>query len=594
MRERFFKKLIISVIAIFISSPSYSQQQIDIDKATIEQDRSIREETVKKVKAPPAEKPEIKEEKEEEVKKEGPTFFIKRIELTGVESFSQDEFKEIIEEFENKELTMGELKRLAKRIERAYLKRGIIAACFIPPQEIKEGVVTLQVVEAKMGEVDIRSHKYFRKDRINFYWSLKPGEVLRYDKLSRNLQFMNKNPDRVVKAALHAGKKPGTTDVTLTPETYYPIHAIATLDLEGSASSGILRTGLGVKHNNFLALDDTLISGYIFGKHFKGIYGYHSVPITPFGTSIMYGYTYSAALPEGDFAYLGLDMRSKNSSFFVYQDLFDKEKHIGNIYAGFEAKNKKIRINTGALNRDRLRIIRTGGTFNYKDTEGMVSFKPEISQGIDAFGARDRDRFSSRSAKRVFTKFNLTTQHRRRLPFNLQANFKMKSQLVFTKMTPQEQMSLGGIDSVRGYPYGDYLADSAIQTNVEFLIPAFLLPKELKIPYASRPLKEDVTGLLFVDYAHGARRGANVWTENDRVNLMSAGAGIRVNVFDQAIVRLEWGFPLGDRKLWGRKPTSGSPAGRLHLSIDFEDKILRELERIDKILDKKKKESELL
>lgn len=594
MRERTLKTLIIWVITASIATPSYSQQQVDIDEATKEQDRTIREETVKKLKAPPRERPEIREEKEEEAKKEGLKFFVKRIELTGVESFSPDEFRETVEKFENREQTMDALKRLTKRIERAYLKKGIIAACFIPPQEIEEGVIILQVVEAKMGEVNIRDHKYFKKERINFYWSLKPGEVLRYDKLSRSLQFMNKNPDRVVKATLHAGKRPGTTDVTLTPKTYYPIHAIGTLDLEGSASSGILRTGLGIKHNNFLALDDTVISGYIFGKHFKGIYGYHSVPITPFGTSIMYGYSYSAALPEGDFADFGIDMRSKNSSFFIYQDLFDKEEHVGNIYAGFEAKNKKVRINTGALNRDRLRIIRTGATFNYKDTDGVVNFKPEVSQSINAFGARDRDRFSSRAAERTFTKFNLTVQHRRRLPFKLQANFKMKSQLVFSKMTPQEQLSLGGINSVRGYPYGDYLADSAIQTNVELLIPAFFLPEELKVPYAARPLRDDITGLLFVDYAYGGRRGVNLWTENNKVNLMSAGAGVRVNVFDQAVVRLEWGFPLGDRKLWGRKPTSGSPAGRLHFSIDFEDKILRELERIDKILDRRKKDSEVL
>jgi len=36
-------------------------------------------------------------------------------------------------------------------------------------------------------------HKYFNKKRLNHYWRTLPGEILHYDKISRNIQMMNKN-----------------------------------------------------------------------------------------------------------------------------------------------------------------------------------------------------------------------------------------------------------------------------------------------------------------------------------------------------------------------------------------------------------------
>ena len=95
-----------------------------------------------------------------------------------------------------------------------------------------------------------------------------------------------------VKASLYAGEKPRTTDVTLDVTTRFPLHFTAGYDREGTPSSGKDRWTVGALHNNFLFVDDTLIFGYTFGKNFYGIYGYHSVPITNFGTSVLYGYSY--------------------------------------------------------------------------------------------------------------------------------------------------------------------------------------------------------------------------------------------------------------------------------------------------------------
>ncbi|MGD2279518.1 MAG: ShlB/FhaC/HecB family hemolysin secretion/activation protein, partial [Candidatus Omnitrophota bacterium] len=447
--------------------------------------------------------------------------------------------------------------------EKDYLKKGIITACFLPPQEIRDGVVTLQVVEAKMGDLHIKDHKYFDKENVEFYWTLKKGGILRYDKLSKILYLANKNTDRTVRSTLHAGKTPGATDVTLDVDTRFPVHPTGSIDNEGAISSGKWRYGVGIRDNNFLLVDDILIAGYTFGKHFLGIYGYHSVPITNIGTSIMYGYSYSQSSPKKQFGVFGLESESRTTSLFVHQDLFQKGSYKGEAYMGFEAKDKKTNIYQGAVNRDRLRILRFGGNMIHEYPGAMTYMNPELSQGINGFGARGRTPLSSREASNTFTKFNLSINHTRGLPFNIRGVWKFKWQWASEILTPQEEFSLGGINSVRGYPSGDFLADNAVQTNFEFLVPAYFIPENIKIPYLDdRPLKDNVTGVVFFDYGWGQKRGKKL-TEDDDASMAGIGVGIRLRAMKFGVIRFEWGFPVGD------KPLTETAPGRFHISIDL-------------------------
>lgn len=571
-----FKRIIISISIISFSILTYPQS--DIERATKEVDRSLDREIEKKLRVLPKKIPEIQEEvKEKEAK--GETFFVKRIDLIGMESFTIEDFKSILQRYEDREVSVEELEILTKKIEREYLRKGVVAACFIPPQEIEEGIVILQVVEAKMGELKIKDHTHFGPERIVYYWQLNPDEILRYDKISRSLQMMNKNPDREVKAALYAGEKPQTTDIALDVKTAFPIHLTASFDREGGTSTGVKRRGIGLRHNNFLGFDDTLLVGYSFGEDYTGRYVFHSVPVSSFGTSLLYGYSYSKSFPKKELEPFLVDSRSRNTSISLHQDLFKEDEYIGEISFGLDIKDKTIIRDTGTLNKDRLRILRFGSNSLYRGFGSITRVNSELSQGINLFGARRKNPLSSREAKNTFTKANIEVTHKRMLPLKLQAALRFVGQLSSTKLVPQEEMSLGGINSVRGYPAADYLADTALQTNLELLIPAFFIPTKLKVPYATRPLKDDLTAVLFLDYAYGKRRGPSS-EDKETVNLKSIGAGLRLRLFDQALLRLEWGFPIGD------ETTNEEASSRFHIALDFEDRLPAEIERIRQLVEK--------
>jgi hemolysin activation/secretion protein len=591
MSNKYIISLGIIAIGVFFTSYSYAQppQPPDVSRATRETDRFGGEterrvqKELRRVPQKPAE-PKVEEEKPKAGEQK---FFVKKINLIGCETALPEDFAPLVEKYENKEETLTELNNLTKEIAGEYLRRGVIAAVFLPPQEVKNQVITMQVVEARMGKLDIQKTPHFRKSILRFYWQQKEGEILRYDKISKSLQFMNKNPDREVKASLHAGEKPGTTDVILTSKTRFPIHGQYTFDREGIVTTGRERNGFGIRNNNALGYDDTLITGVSFGKNFIGDYIYHSIPISGSGASLLYGYSYSKSTPKKDFDAFSLKSEAQNTTFSVTQDIFKKDTYMGQVGAGFDAKDKVTYYSrgVGTLNKDRLRVVNLNANFIFRGINSVTYISPQIDQGLNVFGAsKKHNPLSSRAgATPTYTKFYVSAQNRTNLPFNLQQSLRFRAQFASEKLFSQEQFGLGGIDTVRGYPPSDYLADKMLLLNEEITSPIFLIPNDWRLPYAEKTLKEQLTGVLFFDYGYGERRG-----ETKPFRLASVGAGLRMNFYEQVSLRLEWGIPL---RLLGQFPLSeGRSQGRFHMSLNIEDKLPSEIERImNEMREEKKK-----
>ena len=585
--------LLISFFGVFVPI-SYAQPTPpppDASRATRESDRfgSATEKRVERELRRVPQKPAGPTVEEEKSKPGEQKFFVKKINLIGCETYLAEDFAPLVEKYENKDETLTELNNLAKEVAGEYLKRGVIAAVFLPPQEVKDQVITMQVVEARMGELEIQKLPHFRKDILRQYWHIKGSEILRYDKISKSLQLMNKNPDREVKASLHAGESAGTTNIILTPKTRFPIHGQYTFDREGIVTTGRERNGFGVRDNNLLGYDDTLITGLSYGKNFVGDYIYHSIPISGYGASMMYGYSYSKSTPKKDFSVYSMKSEAENSTISIHQDIYKKDDYLGEIAGGFDVKDKVTwyERGQGTLNKDNLRVFNINGNFIVRGNNSVTYITPELDQGVNGFGASKKNNplASRRGATPTYTKFSFSAQNRTNLPFDLQQNLRFRTQLASEKLFSQEQFGLGGIDTVRGYPPSDYLADKMLLVNAEMMSPIFLLPKDWKLPYAEKPLKEQLTGVVFFDYGYGEHKG-----ENKPFRLASVGAGIRMSFYDQVFLRLEWGIPL---RLLGQFPLSeGRSQGRFHISLNIEDKLPGEIERIVKEMREERKEKE--
>jgi hemolysin activation/secretion protein len=386
---QYLKTLFISVtgLSLALTSTGFAQATTatQVERSTRQTDiinrpENIRKKFLKVPEAPPQPPPEAAKAPVEKENK----FFVKNITLEGIESFPPEIFSPLLKPYENRDDTLTDLENLSRSIQREYLKRGIVAAVFVPEQKLEEGNVALKVLEAKMGEVIVQPHPYFNSRRLYNYWQLPTGSVLRVGKISKSIQLMNKNPDREVSVDLRAGKKPGTTDVLLTAQTHVPVHPIATFDNEGSPSTGRSRTAVGFRDNNLLGLDDSLLSEYVEGRDFSAFYAYHSVPVNMEGASFLYGYSSSESGPKETIEDPGIRSESNATSVSLHQDIFREDTYFGEVFTGFDANDKTVTLNAGTFNRDRLRIFNAGTNLIHRGVGNSTSFSGTVSQGIHA------------------------------------------------------------------------------------------------------------------------------------------------------------------------------------------------------------------
>jgi hypothetical protein len=319
----------------------------------------------------------------------------------------------------------------------------------------------------------------------------------------------------------------------------------------------------------------------MFGDHFNGRYGYHNIPISSFGTSLLYGASTSFSAPKKDFDQYDMRSYASNENGSIHQDLYKGDQYIGEVFMGFDFKDKVVYANSGGpdspnnagtINKDRVRVLSIGGTFVKRTSDSALYISPEFDQGIRIFGASPAcNPYASNDASNVYSKFLLGINERSRLPLGIQSNIKIRTQFAEEKLTPQEQYSLGGIDSIRGYPASDYSADTAFLASYELLIPAIVIPSKFKMPYSEQTLKDWTTGVLFIDYGHGLQRD-----DRRARDMTGIGMGLRFNVYDMATLRLEWAWPVGD------KPLSSGEAGaaRFHMALDFQDRIPSQIDTI--------------
>src|SRR5438045_3546339 len=111
--------------AVFADTPVISPEQAD---QITSQTRVLAEET-KKPLVETVEKPEVVLEKEAEPSAEaGPSFTVKKIKLEGNTLFPEKNFAEMIQAYENREVSFGQLRELCQQITQFYRVRGFVTS----------------------------------------------------------------------------------------------------------------------------------------------------------------------------------------------------------------------------------------------------------------------------------------------------------------------------------------------------------------------------------------------------------------------------------------------------------------------------------
>jgi len=548
------KKIFIINILIFLLSSYTSFSQTTPPSQTtggiIRQEEEVSKEEELRKKIEEEKKSEIiTQEISAEKEKVGEKVLIKKIIVEGITLIPHKEIDKITSQFEGKELSLKDMQKIADLITNEYRKRGYLTSfAYLPPQEIKNGVLIIRVIEGRVGEIKIEGNKYFKKKLLRSKIDLKSGGYFDYSKLQKSLVYINEHPDRIAKAILIPGKKPGTTDIIIKVKDRSPVHIGFEYDNFGSRYIERDRTSVVFEHNNFLGFDDKLYfkfqqseAALLRAKYFRYI-----VPITRTLEGGVYLLRNNVKLGR---EFKDVESRGKATviSVFLNKSLVSKEDIDLRLNLGFDYKHIRNYLLGVESSRDEVRVFKTGLDIDFTDKWARNIVVLELDVGIPRMmgGLASKDPLASRAgAGGRF--FKLTGNYFRLQPFLFSSTLLWKNYFQFSpyNLVASEQFQIGGPISVRGYPVAEYSADKGWYTSLEWSFPIYFLPKNLKVPFSGgNTLYDSLNVVVFYDWAT-AHLNKVLAGEKQHRTIKGYGFGIRFNPTERISFRIEVGFPI--------------------------------------------------
>jgi hemolysin activation/secretion protein len=168
----------------------------------------------------------------------------------------------LIADAEGKSLNLAELSAVADRITEYYHSHHYpLARAILPAQTIKDGVVVIQVLEAKYGKVTLHNQSHVTDSLLQSTLSpLKVGEVIEQTEMDHVLLLLSDVPKIEVHALIKPGETVGTSDLDVTTLAGPRWSAIASIDDYGNKYTGRTRGGGTVTlvdpfdHGDYLSL----------------------------------------------------------------------------------------------------------------------------------------------------------------------------------------------------------------------------------------------------------------------------------------------------------------------------------------------------
>ena len=482
---------VIFVLCLYFAAgadPSYAQERMGDVLKSLEADQkmAIPPPTPK---APPA----IQKEPLPKVRVTAPAgqkIAVKKIIVEGSTLINKEEIDAIIVPNEGKSFNLEELGMIAEIITAKYMENGyIISYAYLPPQEVKDGIVRYRVVEGKVGEILVTRDKpadYFSysDDFIKRYIrTVLSDPSLREDNLENSLLLLSEYNGLTAKSTLKQGKAPGTTDIVTNVADKFPWAASLFYDNFGSPTTSKHRIGMGLDFGNLLTSGDLLLLRGVTGidKFDVNTISYarvdYVIPLGGWGTKGGVYYTNSVYKAGQELAVLEAKGRANIGGVYFTHPIIKTRDQELSVKIGFDYKNINEYLLGDTRSADHLRIV--GGSFAYDFLDRFLG-KNVITVGfyqgmLDITdGSHNGDPNLSRAGAKVnFEKTTLDLMRIQKLPgYNhiiLRANGQFSSDVLLVS----EQFSIGGMGTVRGYSPSVASGDRGYTASAELVVSPF-------------------------------------------------------------------------------------------------------------------------
>ena len=456
--------------------------------------------------------------------------FVRKILVTGSSVFTPEELSQITAPYENRTLTSEDLESLRRALTLRYVDAGYInSGATLPDQEVRDGVITFQIVEGVLTQISVEGNEWFRESYIRDRVELGAGPPVNVNPLQQRLQLLQQdNRLRALHAELRPGAKPGEAVLNVKVEEKNPFYAWFAFNNYQSPSVGAERGLLTLAHQNLSGRGDILSLTYGRSEGLNPqIDVWYLLPVTVYDTTLLLRYR------KNDYAVIDeifdpLDTRSESDIYEITlrhplvrtlhhefalsltgESLQDKTFLLGepfSFYPGVDNGESKVT------------ALRFSQEWTYRTQSEVVAARSRFSFGIDALDATTHSSHSVPDGK--FLAWLGQFQWARAFKtLDTQLLFRTDAQISNQPLLPLEQIAVGGRYTVRGYRENLLVRDQALIASLE-----------LRIPLVQNTAWAEYLQIVpFSDYGYAKNRDL---PSLDPRSIYSVGLGLR------------WGVPL--------------------------------------------------
>lgn len=485
------------------------------------------------------------------------TMLVNNLNITGALAYSEAELIRVTGFQANSTLNLDQLRAMAAKISSFYHEHGyFVAQAYLPAQDIRNGVLTITVLEGHYGKIALNNQSNVSNGLLNGYLDgLQQHDVITAPALENRLLLLSDLPGIRVNSVLAPGSKLGESDLTIDVTQGARISGSVDVDNAGNRYTGEYRLGLSVNFNEPLGQGDVAsLRALTSGAGLRYLRGAYQMQ---FG-KLKAGVAYSALeykLGE-EFEALGAHGNTKVASAFIGYPLIRSRSK--NLYGqlGYDAKtfkdyvdafgtvaDKQSKLGIASLYgdfRDSLDFQTAGAqtTYSLSFAAGELDLQSPVMRSFDAITAQQNGHFN---------KVNFNLSRLQNLSDSLALFGSLSGQMASKNLDVSEKMELGGMYGVRAYPEGEAFADQGVLANLEL---RWQLPM-------SNAASSQWQLIGFVD-AGRVDTNKNPWTNaRNHRSLSGAGLGLNWSDYNNFVVKAYFAKKLGNEAATSAPDKSG-------------------------------------
>ncbi|RMH74936.1 MAG: filamentous hemagglutinin N-terminal domain-containing protein [Cyanobacteria bacterium J007] len=496
------------------------------------------------------------------------TLPVREFAIENSSAFTPDELAKIGAAYRDRSLTLAELDAVRSQLEQLYRDRGYLGTfAVIPPQTVRNGIVTVQVLENRLDKIDIQAIDRDRSAYTKYIENrlgLQPGDLLNRDRLLEALYTLQFDPRiESLSAELSEGVRPQTSFLTIRVREANPWRSQLSLDNGRVPSVGSFRRQAQLSQYNPLGLAGLATVNYANTDGSNTWDFAYTLPVNSRNGSLSFLYSRGASeIVEKPFNELDIEADSRNYEITYRQpviqaiasrnpdlplsearDLVRTEIALGLTASRRESQTSILGVDfplsPGAESDGETRIsaLRFFQEALRQDNRQIFAARSEFSLGLGVFDATTHDDgpdsrfFAWRGQAQWVRRLQDNPAPGRRAPLLL---VRGDVQLSTSALLPLEQFGIGGSNSVRGYRQDSLLTDNGVLASVELQYPLWSFPR----------LGGSLSLIPFVDFGVGWNWDEGDRPQSDRNTLISTGLGLQLQLSNKFQARLDWGLPL--------------------------------------------------